>query len=53
MNFEFSEDQMFLKEQANKFLSEKCDLTVNRKVLESDAPYDKDLWQAVVEMGWT
>ncbi|TNE59664.1 MAG: acyl-CoA dehydrogenase, partial [Alphaproteobacteria bacterium] len=32
---------------------EKCDLTVNRKVLESDAPYDKDLWQAVVEMGWT
>jgi len=52
MNFEFSEDQMFLKEQANKFLSEKCDTTVNRKVLESDAPYDKDLWAAIVEMGW-
>ncbi|TNE36213.1 MAG: acyl-CoA dehydrogenase [Alphaproteobacteria bacterium] len=53
MNFEFSEDQMFLKEQANKFLSEKCDLTVNRKVLEGDEPFDKNLWQAVVEMGWT
>ena len=53
MNFEFSEDQMFLKEQANKFLSEKCDLTVNRKVLEGDEPYDKNLWKAVVEMGWT
>lgn len=53
MNFEFSEDQMFLKEQANKFLTEKCDPSVNRKVLEGDEPYDKDLWNQVVEMGWT
>jgi acyl-CoA dehydrogenase len=53
MNFEFSEDQVFLKEQANKFLTDKCDPTVNRKVLEGDDAYDKDLWKAVVEMGWT
>jgi len=53
MNFDFSDDQKFLKDQANKFLTEKCDTTVPRAVLEGDAPFDKDLWKAIVEMGWT
>lgn len=53
MNFDFSEDQKFLKEQANKFLTEQCGTDVNRRVLEGDAPFDKELWKAVVEMGYT
>jgi len=53
MNFDFSEDQKYLKEQANKFLSEKSELGVARAVLESDALFDEGLWKAIGEMGWT
>ncbi len=53
MNFDFSDDQKFLKDQANKFLTEKCDLSRPRKVLENKEPHDSDLWKAIVEMGWT
>ena len=52
MNFDFSDDQKMLKDQANKFLTEKCPLTVPRKVLEEDTGYDKDLWRQIAEMGW-
>jgi len=53
MNFDFSDDQKFLKETANKFLTEQCETGVARAVLEGDAAYDEKLWKAIVEMGWT
>jgi alkylation response protein AidB-like acyl-CoA dehydrogenase len=53
MNFEFSEDQNMLRDQAQRFLAENCPPMVVRKVLESDAEYDPDLWNKIVEMGWT
>lgn len=53
MNFEFSEDQHMLRDQAQRFLAESCPPGVVRKVLEGDADYDADLWQKIVEMGWT
>ncbi len=53
MNFDFSDDQKFLKDQANKFLTERCETGVARAVLEGDAPFDQELWKAIVEMGWT
>ncbi len=53
MNFDFSDDQKMLKDQARKFLSEKCTAKNVRAVLESDAPFDKTLWNQIVEMGWT
>lgn len=53
MNFDFSDDQKMLKDQARKFLSEKCTAKNVRAVLESDAPFDKSLWNQIVEMGWT
>jgi acyl-CoA dehydrogenase len=52
MNFDFSDDQKMLKDQARKFLTEKCSTKVVRKILESDEPYDKALWKQVAEMGW-
>ena len=45
MNFDFSDDLKLLREQAQKFLAEKCPSSSVRKVLESDAPYDQALWQ--------
>ena len=53
MNFDFSDDQKFLKEQARKFLSEQCPTSVARAVLEGEQSYDEKLWKAIVEMGWT
>jgi len=52
MNFDFSDDQKMLKDQARKFLTEKCPAKVVRKILEGDEPYDKALWKQIAEMGW-
>jgi len=52
MNFDFSDDQKMLKDQARKFLTEKCTPKVVRNILEGDQPYDKNLWKQIAEMGW-
>ena len=53
MNFDFSDDQKFLKTEARKFLDARAGPKVNRSVLDNaDKTYDEDLWKAVVEMGW-
>lgn len=53
MNFEFSEDQLFIRDQARNFLDQECTPAVVREVLESDRSYDRDLWRKIVELGWT
>lgn len=52
MNFDFSDDQKMLKDQARKFLTEKCTPKVVRNILEGDQSYDKGLWKQISEMGW-
>ena len=53
MNFDFSDDQKFLKGEARKFLEANCPTTRVRKVLDDDAKaYDEALWRAVGEQGW-
>ena len=54
MNFDFSDDQKLLKDQARKFLTDKCSRQVVRSVLDnSENQYSEELWQEVVNMGWT
>ena len=53
MNFEFSEEQDLLREQARGFLAEHCPLTAVRAILDGDATFDQALWGKVGEMGWT
>ncbi len=53
MNFEFSEEQLMLRDQARSFLAEHCPTRVVRAVLDSDDHYDASLWQQVADMGWT
>ncbi len=53
MNFEFGEDQNLVRDQARGFLAEHCPPAVVRRVLEGDELYAADLWQKIVEMGWT
>ena len=53
MNFDYSDDQKMLKEEARRFLAAKCDASVVRGVLDDDArAYDTALWRAVAEQGW-
>ncbi len=53
MNFEFSDEQNLLRDQASSFLADKSDLKVARAILDGDTPYDADLWREVVALGWT
>ena len=54
MNFDFSDDQKLLKEQARKFLTDKCSRKLVRSVLDNNNnQYSKELWHEVVNMGWT
>ena len=54
MNFDFSDDQKLLRDQARKFLQDKCDRSVVRSILEDDKQkYSKELWKDICEMGWT
>src|SRR6476661_8057169 len=51
MNFDFSDDQKQLRDQARKFLTEKCPPKAVRAVLDGKVPYDKELWKGLAEMG--
>ncbi len=53
MNFEFSDDQRMLKDQARRFLEERSSAKAVRAVLDTDKTHDADLWRGIVEMGWT
>lgn len=53
MNFDFSDDQKALAAQARKFLADKSDRDVVRRVLDVPSiAFDADLWKAIAEMGW-
>ena len=52
MNFDFSDDQKLLRDQARKFLAGKCTTKTVRGVLEGSHGHDRDLWKAIAEMGW-
>ena len=52
MNFDFSDDQKQLKDQARRFLADKCPTQAVRAILEGPEPFDRKLWQALAEMGY-
>lgn len=52
MNFDFSDEQKQLRDEARKFLTEKSPPKAVRAVLEGKAPYDRDLWKGLAEMGF-
>tara|TARA_R110000824_G_scaffold118960_2_gene271601 strand:- start:222656 stop:223783 length:1128 start_codon:yes stop_codon:yes gene_type:complete len=52
MEFDFSDDQKQLKDQARRFLDAKSSSKAVRVILEGDEPYDKALWAGLAEMGF-
>ena len=53
MNFDFSDDQKALREQANRFLRDRSSPKAVRRILEGGDVFDRELWKGVAEMGWT
>jgi alkylation response protein AidB-like acyl-CoA dehydrogenase len=53
VNFDYSDDQKFLKNEARKFLDGNCTAVHVRKVLDNaDVAFDADLWKGVGAQGW-
>ncbi len=52
MNFDFSEDLNMLREQARRFLTERCPPAAARKALEGGPALDTALWQEIAGLGW-
>jgi len=53
VNFDYSDDQKFLKNEARKFLEARCTSAAVREVLNNDdVSFDADLWKGVAEQGW-
>jgi acyl-CoA dehydrogenase len=52
MNFDFSDEQHQLRDQARRFLTEHSTSKRIRQVLDGVAPYDRAMWQEIAAMGW-
>ena len=52
MNLEFSDQQLQLKNEARRFLEDKCSPQAVRAILDGAAPFDRALWKALGEMGF-
>jgi alkylation response protein AidB-like acyl-CoA dehydrogenase len=52
MNFDFSDEQKQLRDEARKFLAGKCPPKAVRAVLDGNAPYDRELWKGLAGMGF-
>src|SRR3978361_2538914 len=52
MNFDFADEQKKPRDEARKFLAEKCPPKAVRAVLDGKASYDKELWKGLADMGF-
>ncbi|MCB1004408.1 MAG: acyl-CoA/acyl-ACP dehydrogenase [Acidimicrobiales bacterium] len=52
MDFDLSEDQRALQDEARRFLDEQCPTARVRAAMAADEGYDRDLWMAMVDQGW-
>jgi len=52
MNFEFSAEQLQLRDTARRFLADKCPPGAARAVMDGKIDHDAALWQGLAEMGF-
>jgi acyl-CoA dehydrogenase len=52
LNFDFSDEQKQLREEARRFLADRCPSSAVRAILEGPEPFDRALWQGLAEMGF-
>jgi alkylation response protein AidB-like acyl-CoA dehydrogenase len=52
MNFGFTEEQELLRAEVRKFLDQNAPLDEVRKIVETAAGYEPNLWNRMAELGW-
>jgi acyl-CoA dehydrogenase len=52
VNFDFSDEQKQLRDEARKFLADRCSSAAVRAILEGPEPFDRALWTGLGEMGF-
>ena len=52
MDFDFSDDQKVIRDEARKLLEGCCDRHRVRQLLERGQPCDAELWRALADNGW-
>ena len=53
MNFDFSDAQKLLKNQARDFLKGSCPTTVPRRILDGDESYAEEVWKGLGDLEFT
>ncbi|WP_295873148.1 acyl-CoA dehydrogenase family protein [uncultured Zhongshania sp.] len=52
MNFDFSDDQKNIQDQARSMLAKECNSSVVRHVIDTNSGFDEALWQQIIALGW-
>ncbi|MGH7155896.1 MAG: acyl-CoA dehydrogenase family protein, partial [Acetobacteraceae bacterium] len=52
VNFDFPDELKQLRDEAHRFLADRCAPAVPRHILESAEPFDRALWRDITAMGW-
>jgi alkylation response protein AidB-like acyl-CoA dehydrogenase len=52
MNFDFSEEQIMLRDSIARFVRDDYDFETRRAIADSDAGMDADNWQTFADLGW-
>jgi alkylation response protein AidB-like acyl-CoA dehydrogenase len=53
MEFELNETQKLFKDSARELFAQECPPAVVREMIESGQSYSEEIWQKLVEQGWT
>ncbi len=53
MQFGLNENQEFLRDSARKFFAGECPIAEVRRLMETDAAFDSNLWAKLTEQGYT
>ncbi len=52
MNFEFSEEQVMIKDSVARFVRDEYDFDTRRKIIDSEEGINRDFWTMFAELGW-
>lgn len=52
MNFDFSAEQKQLRDEFQRFLTDRGGRAAARRVMENGQAFDRELWRQVAELGW-
>lgn len=52
MDFDFSKEQVILKESARRFLEKECPKQLVRALTDDEKGYSPDLWGKMADLGW-